>query len=185
MAEPVPLAEFFKEHGSFTEEDFLEKYDGGFLLLRYKGSPPAAFYLERAEGFTCSLGSDEDCDLAFELDQTLNAQHATIAYHEGFRGWTIEDHKTEFGTVVGKQRIQQGRAHLIQDREVVRVGGLRVMQLYTSKALWGRMSKAGITKRMKSKPKPPHPDDLEDEDEDVDVDVGVGEGEGVDEGDLE
>ncbi|MCA8924135.1 MAG: FHA domain-containing protein [Planctomycetes bacterium] len=171
MAEPVPLAEFFKAHGGFTEERFLDKYDGAFLLLRYQGSPPAAFYLERRPDFSVSLGSDDECDLPFEMDQTLDARHATIAYHEGFRGWTIEDHKTEFGTFVGKQRIQQGRAHLIQDREVVKVGGLMVMQLYTSAALWGRMSKAGITKRIKSTPKPPLPDEFDDDDEDEDEEL--------------
>lgn len=174
MGEPVPLSVFFKEHGAFTEESFLEKYDGGFLLLRYKGSPPAAFYLQGKEGFEISIGSDEDCDLAFEMDQTMNGRHATIAFHPGFRGWTIEDHESNFGTYVGKQKIQQGRAHLIGNREVVKVGGLMVMQLYTSKALWDRMSKAGITKRMKSKPKPPQPEDFDDDDDDELPDIGVG-----------
>lgn len=164
MAEPVPLAVFFRKHGKYDKAKFLEEYDGAFLLLRYKGSPPAAVYLSREEGFTLSLGSDEDCDLAFELDQTLSASHATIAYHTGFRGWTIEDHNSEFGTFVGKERIQQGRAHMIQDRETVKVGGLMMMQLYTSKALWSRMSKAGITKRLKSEPKPM--EDFEDDDDD-------------------
>jgi predicted component of type VI protein secretion system len=107
-------------------------------------------FLPRQEGFVLRIGSDEDMDLAFEEDQTLDALHASIAYHKGFRGWTIEDHETSFGTHVGDQRLQKGRAHLLQDRQEIRLGGGIVqMQFYLAETLWKRMNTAGITKGLK------------------------------------
>ena len=150
--EIVPLARFFAEHGPSVREEFLSLFAGGFLLVRIQGAPPGSVFMPRQEGFAMRIGSDEDADLAFEEDQTMDPLHATVTYHKGFRGWTIEDHETSFGTHVGDERLQKGRPHLLQDREVVRPGGGIVeMQFYLAETLWKRMHTAGITKSMKNK----------------------------------
>lgn len=152
MAEIVTLKRFFAEHGPSAKEEFLSLFGGGFLLIRFQGAPPGAVFLPRQEGFVLKLGSDEDMDLAFEEDQTLDAHHATIAYHKGFRGWTVEDHETSFGTHVGEERLSKGRAHLLQDREEIKLGGGMVqMQFYLAETLWKRMHTAGITKSLRKK----------------------------------
>lgn len=152
-AELIPLTRFFAEHGPSAQEEFISLFGGGFLLIRIKGAPPAAVFLPRQDGFTMKIGSDEDVDLSFEEDQTLDAQHATLLYHRGFRGWTIEDHETSFGTHVGKERLQKGRPHLLQDRDLIKLGGGIVeMQFYLAETLWKRMHKAGITKSLHKKP---------------------------------
>lgn len=154
MAEIVTLRRFFAEHGPSAKEEFLALFPGGFLLIRMQGAPPGAVFLPRQEGFTLKVGSDEDMDLSFELDQTLDAHHATIAYHKGFRGWTVEDQETSFGTHVGDERLTKGRAHLLQDKDVIKLGGGIVQtQFYLGETLWKRMHTAGITKTLRKRQK--------------------------------
>jgi len=154
VTEQIPLADFFREHGSTAKEDFLALFNGAFLLIREQQSPPVAVRLGREEGFKLVIGSDEDVDLPFEMDQTMDAEHVTIAYHPGFRGWTVEDHDTSFGTHIGEERLVKGRPTLLQDRQLLKPGGgLVEMQLYLAETLWRRMNTAGVTSRRRKKKK--------------------------------
>lgn len=144
------MAAFFKEHAAAGAEAFASRFPGAFLLVRHKGVPPMVVHLPREEGFSVVAGSDEDVDLSFETDQTLEPKHATFAYHTGFRGWTVQDDGSSFGTEVGGERIPKGRPLMLQDRAVIKLGaGLTEVQFYLSATLWDRMSKAGITKTIK------------------------------------
>lgn len=157
MVEPVALATFFTKYGALSRDAFLAEFPGGFLLVRAQGEPPTAVPLEAKEGFRMVLGSDEDADLAYELDQTLDAEHAVITYHVGFKGWNIEDMGSSFATHVDNERLIPGRPVLLTDRAVIKPGGgLVQLQFYLAESLWERMSKAGLTSRVKrpQKPKP-------------------------------
>lgn len=156
MGEPQLLTQFFGAHASTDKETFLAQFPGAFLLGRFRSSPPQLLFVPRQEGLKVTIGADEDCDFSFELDQTLESQHATIAYHPGFRGWTVqEDQKTSFGTTIDGERLQSGRPLLLQDRQVIKLGGgMAELQFYSAETLWTRMNKAGIT-RATGKKKPP------------------------------
>ena len=147
MAELRPLRQLFSQEAGTTLEDFLSRYAGAFLLCRIQSLPPSWLRLIRTPHFKLTIGSDEDCDLALEMDQTLDPKHATVAFHEGFRGFTVEDHGTNFGTRIDDEPVSRDRAHLLSDRQVVQVGGLVELQFYEAKTLWERMSQAGITRR--------------------------------------
>lgn len=167
MGEPQLLTQFFNEHASSARDEFLARFPGAFILSRFRGTPPALVFLPRQEGLKLSVGSDEDCDLSFELDQTMDARHATIAYHTGFRGWTVsEDTKSNFGTTVDNERLGVGRPLLLQDRQVIKLGaGYVELQFYTAETLWARMNKAGITKSVaKKRPSAPIPEATKSED---------------------
>lgn len=172
MGEPQLLTQFFSEHAGAAKEEFLARFPGAFILCRFRGTPPQLMFLPRQDGLKLTVGSDEDCDFSFELDQTLDEQHAAIAYHPGFRGWTVcEEQKSNFGTTVDGERLTSGRPLLLQDRQVIKLGaGMAELQFYTAETLWVRMNKAGITKSVsKKKPSqaqiaplpapPPKPDD--------------------------
>jgi pSer/pThr/pTyr-binding forkhead associated (FHA) protein len=156
MGEPQLLTQFFGEHAHTDKESFLARFPGAFLLGRFRSSPPLLLFVPRQEGLKVTIGADEDCDFSFELDQTLDPQHATIAYHVGFRGWTVqEDVKTSFGTTIDGERLQSARPLLLQDRQVIKLGaGMAELQFYSAETLWTRMNKAGIT-RGAPKKKPP------------------------------
>ena len=96
MVEPIVLSTFFKTYGGSSKEDFLAEFPGAFLLVRAQGQPPGAVHIEAQEGFRMVLGSDEDADLSYELDQTLDPEHAAITYHVGFKGWNVEDLGSSF-----------------------------------------------------------------------------------------
>jgi predicted component of type VI protein secretion system len=155
VVEPTGLSTFFAKYGATSKEEFLTEWPGAFLLVRAQGCPPGAIALAPTEGFKLTIGSDEDCDLAFEMDQTLDPEHATISYHVGFKGWNIEDHDTSFATHVDNERLLKGRPVLLQDRQVIKPGGgLIMLQFYLAETLWARMNKAGLTSRTKRPPKP-------------------------------
>jgi pSer/pThr/pTyr-binding forkhead associated (FHA) protein len=148
MGEPQLLTQFFGEHADTARDEFLARFPGAFILSRFHGTPPQLMFLPRQDGFKLSVGADEDCDFSFELDQTLDGRHATIAYHPGFRGWTVsEDTKSNFGTTVDGERLGAGRPLLLQDRQVIKLGvGMAELQFYSAETLWTRMNKAGITR---------------------------------------
>jgi hypothetical protein len=154
MAELELLTTFFRTHASLAKEVFAAQFPGAFVLARCASSPPLVIHLPAEDGFKIMIGSEEDCDVSFEIDPTLDPHHATIAYHAGFRGWTVEDHQTSFGTTVDAERLAAGRPLLLRDRQVVKVGGQSELQFYASDTLWARMSKAGITKSVKKQKKP-------------------------------
>lgn len=148
--DPQAVTAFMKEHAAGGEEAFKKRFPGAFLLIRFRGSSPSLVYLPPDEGFSIVAGSDEDADLSFETDQTLEPRHATFAYHTGFRGWTIQDDGTSFGTEVAGERVAKGRPLMLQDRAKIKLGGgLTEVQFYLAVTLWQRMSKAGITKSLK------------------------------------
>lgn len=149
--DPQAVTGFMKEHATGGEEAFKKKFPGAFLLIRFRGSSPSLVYMPPEEGFSIVCGSDEDVDLSFETDQTLEPRHATFAYHTGFRGWTIQDDGTSFGTEVAGERVAKGRPLMLQDRAKIKLGGgLTEVQFYLATTLWQRMSKAGITKSLKA-----------------------------------
>lgn len=155
MVEPIVLSTFFKTYGGSSKEDFLAEFPGAFLLVRAQGQPPGAVHIEAQEGFRMVLGSDEDADLSYELDQTLDPEHAAITYHVGFKGWNVEDLGSSFATHVDDERLIEGRPVLLRDRSVIKPGGgLVQLQFYDAESLWERMSKAGLTSRIKRVPKP-------------------------------
>lgn len=148
------LTQFFRQQGSRPREEFLEEFDGAFLLARFRGTTPLLVFLEKKEGFKMLLGSDEDCDWEFEDDPTLDPRHCEICYHPGFRGWTIEDFGSSFGTHVGNDRLNKERPTLLTDRSVIKPGGgLTELQFYVAETLYTRMTRAGITKSMTRKVK--------------------------------
>ncbi len=149
MTELTQLRAFFAENSRIELDEFEAAYDGAFFLFRMRNMPPACVFLPRQEGFSMTVGSDEDADLPFEMDQTLDPIHMTVSYHQGFRGWVVVDHETSFGTHVADMRLQPGKAQLLIDREVVKAGGLLEMQFYLNKTLFTRMKSAGITRRRK------------------------------------
>lgn len=143
-----PLKQFFHEFGA-RKDSFQETFAGGFLMVRFRDSPAEICYLPPDEGFELTIGSDEDSDLDFVADPTLEESHCVVAFHPGFRGWTIEDQGTSFGTTVQGERIEAARPILLTDRDVIRPGGgLLQLQFYTSTSLMLRMNKAGVTRTM-------------------------------------
>ena len=152
MGEAIPVAQFFVANGMLTEEEFLEKFKGAFLLTSHQGTPPMLYELSLNEDVNTTIGQDEDNnDIDFN-DPTLDEQHAIVSYHTGFRGWTIEDLGTSFGTNVDGDRIGNNKATLLQDRVVINPGGgLTQLQFYLAKTLYDRMHKAGVTKSLRRK----------------------------------
>ncbi|RMG09860.1 MAG: FHA domain-containing protein [Planctomycetota bacterium] len=147
----MPLTEFFVRHGAKTEEQFLEAFPGAFLLGRYRGGTPSILHVDKDPEVTTTIGADEDCDFDFD-DPTLDALHAVVTYHEGFRGWTVEDRETNFGTHVDGDRISAARPVLLADRAVIKPGGgLCELQFYTSATFYKRMAKSGITRSLQQK----------------------------------
>ena len=143
-----PLKQFFHEFGA-RKDSFQETFAGAFLMVRFRDSPPEICYLPADEGFELTVGSDEDADLDFVADPTLEEQHCVIAFHTGFRGWTVEDKGTSFGTTVQGERIEAARPILLTDRDVIKAGGgLLQLQFYTSASLLARMNQAGVTRTM-------------------------------------
>lgn len=166
MGEPTQLTDFFREHAKTDKNVFLERFPGAFLLGRFRATPPLILFLPAQDGFRITAGAEEDCDFSFELDQTLDPIHVVVAYHPGFRGWTVtEEERTNFGTTVDNERLTPLRPLLLRDRQVVRLGGsLSELQFYSAETLWTRMSKAGITRTTKQRkpspaPAPPPADD--------------------------
>ncbi len=150
MADPQPLTAFLKQNAGLEKAAFLAQHPGGFLLGRFRNSPPFVIPLAADDGFGVTVGSDDECDVSLELDQTLDPNHARVAWHKGFKGWTVEDLGSSFGTAVDGERLAQGRALLLRDKQVVRLGGgLSELQFYTGATLWDRMRKAGVTKSLR------------------------------------
>jgi len=148
VGEPLLLSQFFRDHGGRVRDEFLAEFDGAFILARFHGSPPTLSPLSRDPEKALTIGSDEDCDLDFD-DPTLDAVHAVITYHPGFRGWTIEDKGTNFGTHVDGDRIGSERATLLADKGVIKPGGgLCELQFYASETLYDRIKKAGVTRSL-------------------------------------
>lgn len=146
------LSQFFRDNGGRPEAEFLEEFDGAFLLARHRGSPPLLMFLLRDEEIRVKIGSDEDCEIAFEHDPTMDPEHCEVSYHHGFAGWTIEDLGTSFGTHVDGDRLGPNRATLLRDGSSVKAGGgLTEMQFYTAKTIYDRMARAGITRSLRRK----------------------------------
>lgn len=146
------LSQFFKLNGGRPEAEFLEEFDGAFVLTRSKGSVPLIVFLPREEGFKVGVGSDEDSDLDFEHDPTMDPNHCEVAYHTGFKGWTIEDLGSSFGTHVDSDRLGIKRPTLLRDRCKIQAGGgLTELQFYTAETIYTRMAKAGITRSLRRK----------------------------------
>lgn len=144
------LTEFFASNGFREKEDFLEQFDGAFVLGRFKNSPPYVLFVSKDPEKKITIGSDEDeCD--FDVgDPTIDPIHAVVVYHKGFRGWTITDLGTSFGTHLDGDRITKDRSVLIPDGGKIKPGGgLTELQFYLSETLYKRMSKAGITRSMR------------------------------------
>lgn len=160
MGEPLKLKDFIGAQAKSSKDDFLKQFPGAFLLGRFKSTTPVLLFLPREDTLRVTVGADEDCDLSFELDQTLDPVHVVVAYHQGFRGWTItEETRTNFGTMIDGERLAAGRPLLLRDRQEVKLGGgLSELQFYTAESLWQRMSKAGITRSLpKRKPSAQQP----------------------------
>lgn len=150
VEDPQALTAFLKANAGLEKADFLARHPGGFLLGRFRNAPPFVVPLAAAEGFTVTVGSDDECEVSLELDQTLDANHARVSWHKGFNGWTVEDLGSSFGTAVDGERVAQGRALLLRDKQVIRLGGgLSELQFYAGGTLWERMRKAGVTKSLK------------------------------------
>jgi hypothetical protein len=160
MAEPQQLTEFFRQHARSGKDEFLTRFPGAFLLGRFKNSTPQLLFIPAQEGLKVFTGSAEECDFCFELDQTLDEHHVIVAYHTGFRGWTVqEETKTSFGTTVDGVRLAVGRPLLLRDRQEIKLGGgLSELQFYTAETLWTRMNKAGITRSVPKKKPVPMPE---------------------------
>lgn len=142
------LKQFFHEFGSL-KDSFKERFPGGFLMVRFRTETPTICYLEPKEGFEIMVGSDEDVDIDFVADPTLEPEHCKVAYHAGFRGWTVEDLGTSFGTLLQDQRVDAGRPVLLTDRDVIKPGGgLLQLQFYSSASLFLRMNQAGVTRSL-------------------------------------
>ncbi|MCO5166006.1 MAG: hypothetical protein M9894_06515 [Planctomycetes bacterium] len=156
MGEPSQLTDFFREHAKTAKNEFLERFPGAFVLGRFRATPPVIVFLPAQDGVRVSAGAEEDCDIPFELDQTLDPIHVVVAYHPGFRGWTVtEEERTNFGTTIDGERLTPLRPLLLRDRQVVKLGGaLSELQFYTSETLWTRMNKAGITRSAPKQKKP-------------------------------
>jgi hypothetical protein len=159
MDEPIALTQFFRQHGGLSEAEFHERFDGAFLLMRLGKTPPLVLFVPRDPERKVTIGSDEDCVLESFTDPTLDAQHAVVSYHRGFRGWTVEDQGSEFGTHVDGDRVSAGRPILLQDRAVVKPGGgLTEVQFYLAETLYQRIKKAGVTaslRRLQKRKQPP------------------------------
>lgn len=157
MAEPQQLTDFFRQHAKSGKDEFLARFPGAFLLGRFKNSSPQLLFLPAQEGLRVVTGSADECDFCFELDQTLDEHHVIVAYHTGFRGWTVqEEEKSSFGTTVDGVRLAVGRPLLLRDRQEIKLGGgLSELQFYTAETLWTRMNKAGITRSVPKLKKPP------------------------------
>ena len=141
------LKDFFRKFGA--SPNFLEQFPGGFLMIRFRDTPPTVAYLKPEEGFSFKVGSDEDTDLDYLADPTLEPEHLVVAYHTGFRGWTVEDLGTSFGTLIQDERITAQRPVLLTDMDVVKPGGgLLQLQFYAAETLHKRMTKAGVTRRI-------------------------------------
>jgi FHA domain-containing protein len=139
------LKEFFHSFGA--EKGLEETFPGAFLMIRFRNTPPLVAYLEPNEGFTCVVGGDEDADIDFMMDPTLEPLHCKIAWHTGFSGWTVEDLGTSFGTAVQDERIDASRPVLLTDKDVIKPGGgLLQLQFYAGKTLFARMTQAGVTR---------------------------------------
>lgn len=146
--DPMILTEFFTRHGGNTQEEFLATFNGAFLLGRQAKTAPYVLHVPKDASKTVWIGSDEDCE--FDLnDPTLDSRHASLTYHKGFRGWNLEATETSFGTFVDGDRVKPGRNILLRDRSVIKVGGMTQLQFYMSETLYGRMSKAGITRSLR------------------------------------
>ena len=149
------LKEFFVQFGPMPKDEFLEKFDGGFLLVRFRDSPPLVVSLERDPKFRLLIGSEEDCDLDFIGDPTLDPEHCKLVYHEGFKGWTVEDLDTSFGTPLDGDRLSASRPTLLRDRSVFKPGGgLTELQFYEAKSLQARIAQSGVTRSLKRKDAP-------------------------------
>ena len=149
------LKEFFVQFGPMPKDEFLEKFDGGFLLVRFRDSPPLVVSLERDPKFRLLIGSEEDCDLDFIGDPTLDPEHCKLVYHEGFKGWTVEDLDTSFGTHLDGDRLSASRPTLLRDRSVFKPGGgLTELQFYEAKSLQARIAQSGVTRSLKRKDAP-------------------------------
>jgi hypothetical protein len=161
MFEPTLLSAFLKEHAPNGAEAFQQKFDGAFLLGRFKGEQPRVMFLSRDAQKPVRVGSDEDTEFEFELDQTLDPTHVTIVWHPGFRGWTIQDDGTSFGTEVDGERVAKSRPLLLADRAKIKLGGgLSELEFYLAPTLWQRMKQAGITRGLRRKgPAPERPAD--------------------------
>lgn len=149
------LKGFFHDYGAAA--GLKETFPGAFLMIRFRNTPPLISYLPPEEGFSCLIGGDEDADIDFMMDPTLEPEHCKIAWHVGFSGWTVEDLGTSFGTSIQEERIDSGRPVLLTDKDVVRPGGgLLQLQFYAGDTLFARMSQAGVTRtvsRLKAKKK--------------------------------
>ncbi|MGE0712981.1 MAG: FHA domain-containing protein [Planctomycetota bacterium] len=146
------LKDFFAQHGAIPRDAFLTTFTGAFLLSRFHDEPPLVIFLERDKEFSILFGSDEDCDVDFVADPTMDAQHCRVAYHAGFQGWTVEDLGSSFGTLLDENRLAPQRPTLLSDRSVVKVGGgLLQLQFYEAATLADRIRSSGVTRSLKRK----------------------------------
>lgn len=158
MAEIQLLTQFFKQQGGRPRDEFLSDFPGAFLMARFRKTPPLIVILPKDPGFELTIGSDEESDLEFEGDPTLDPVHLHVAFHTGFRGWTVEDRGTSFGTQIDGERVAANRATLLSDGVAVRLGGgMTELQFYLPETLYSRMNKAGITRSLSRKRRPPQP----------------------------
>lgn len=144
------LTEFFSRHGKLSKEEFLEAFAGAFLLGRREKAAPYLLHITRNTELKVVIGNDEDVEFDID-DPTLDARHAVVVFHEGFKGWTLEDKATSFGTHVDGDRVQPNQPVLLRDRSTIKAGGMTQLQFYLSETLYGRMAKAGITRSMRTK----------------------------------
>ncbi|MBL4849575.1 MAG: FHA domain-containing protein [Planctomycetes bacterium] len=141
------LKSFFHDFGATPTEELIKKFPGAFLMVSFHKTPPMISHLRREEDFTLLVGGDDDADIDFMMDPTLEPEHCRIAWHPGFSGWTIEDLGTSFGTEVQGERLASARPVLLTDKDVIKVGGgLLQLQFYAAETLFGRMAKAGVTR---------------------------------------
>lgn len=158
MAEIQLLTQFFKQQGGRPRDEFLSDFPGAFLMARFRKTPPVIVVLPKDPGFELTVGSDDPSDLEFEGDPTLDPVHLHVAYHAGFRGWTVEDRGSSFGTQIDGERVTANRATLLSDGVTVRLGGgMTELQFYLPETLYGRMNKAGITRSLSRKRRPAPP----------------------------
>ena len=141
------LRSFFHDFGATPHQELATKFPGAFLMTSFRKTPPLISHLRRKEDFTLLVGSDDDADLEFMMDPTLEPEHCRIVWHTGFRGWTVEDLGTSFGTAVQGERLESSRPVLLTDKDVIKVGGgLLQLQFYAAETLFGRMTQAGVTR---------------------------------------
>lgn len=129
----VPLIPFVREHARNRSSEFLEFFDGSFLLTRFPKEDPYVLFLPHQAELALSVGSDRSCDV-------ILPGAASKQFHLGFRddlGWVAAVADPDAKTTINGAPLEPNNVSVLPDRAVIKpAAGGAVLQYFDNESFW-------------------------------------------------